>query len=551
VRFNPCLGVSTDNAPLKPRRLRTNSILQKNKVIHHLFDRSPIETLAFGSVCVLVLAWCVASLWFPFGWDHGIMASVGDVIVRGGMPYQDAWDMKGPLAYCVFALAQWIFGQHMWAIRLLDVLLLLIACATLTRMMARITSLRAGLWTSAAFALSYASLTWFYVSQPDGWVALFMVIGVGLFITTSNTIKFYALGACGLLIGCCALIKPIYSAFVLVPVVFVLSAQQPVSRRVSAAAIVGVNAIIPPLLAFVWFAYRGALDSLIEVHLAYAASSYSGISSLRPGTVVQQIFDYLWTGGPELPSGKVAVVLPAIAFGAYSLWRESRQLALTFATWLGIALFCVALQGRYWTYHWIPTFPPFAVLGAFGLCKLVSSGSDRTTSARVFALIAAALFLTQVMVTPVLDVKEWLLFISGSKTHTEYYEDFKEWEYVAGDNMAAARYIRDRSSDSDGVAVWGNDATVRFLSGRPDPTRFVYAMPLTQEASGSFRATYRREYISDLSEKPPLYLVVGLPYASTDKAAMLDGFPELLEFLQDQYQLERQIGFLDLYRRIE
>lgn len=480
------------------------------------------------------------------------MASVGDAIVRGGMPYQDAWDMKGPLAFYIFALAQWIFGKHMWGIRVLDVLLLFISCAMLVRILARITSLKAGLWASMAFALLYASLTWFFVSQPDGWVALLMVLSVGFLISKSNTIKFRSLGACGFLIGCCALIKPIFLAFIFVPFVFILFARQPLRHRVLAAAVVGMFAIVPPLLAILWFAYRGALDSLIEVHLAYTSSSYSAISLLSPNSVVQmvqKIFDYLWTGADELPKGKFAVILPAIVFGAYKLWNESRQLGMTFATWLGIALFCVALQGRYWTYHWIPTFPPFVVLGTFGLWKLANSRLDRSASPHVFALIAAALFLIQVMGSPALDVKEWLLFMSGSKTYSEYYRGFKEWEYVAGDNMEAARYIRDRSSDSDGVTVFGNDATVRFLSGRPDPTRFVFAMPLTRD--GSFRGTYRGEYLSDLSKKPPLYFVVGLPYASTDKAAVLNDFFELLEFLQNHYRLERQIGFLDLYRRVE
>src|SRR5438876_410689 len=41
----------------------------------------------------------VTSLTLPFGWDHGIMASVGSSYVHGKLPYVDSWDMKGPVSY--------------------------------------------------------------------------------------------------------------------------------------------------------------------------------------------------------------------------------------------------------------------------------------------------------------------------------------------------------------------------------------------------------------------------------------------------------------------
>ena len=101
---------------------------------------------------------------------------MGDAIVRGGMPYRDAWDIKGPLAYYGFALAQFLFGRHMWSIRILDLGLLFVGMAALTAMVARFTLPRRGYWAASVFALWIGSLTWFYTVQPDTWAAVLIIL---------------------------------------------------------------------------------------------------------------------------------------------------------------------------------------------------------------------------------------------------------------------------------------------------------------------------------------------------------------------------------------
>ena len=65
------------------------------------------RALALG----LVAVWAVASLGWPFGLDQGIFAWVGDTVLRGGWPYRDAWEIKGPatLGHETFALQ---VGNH-------------------------------------------------------------------------------------------------------------------------------------------------------------------------------------------------------------------------------------------------------------------------------------------------------------------------------------------------------------------------------------------------------------------------------------------------------
>src|SRR5260221_7249129 len=109
-----------------------------------------MRVLAWGSVAVAAV-WVVMSMTYPFGWDQGLFAWVGGVIVHGGMPYRDAWDFKGPLVYYTYALAQAVFGVHLWSIRILDAALLIAATRSLLNTATALTDAATGRWSAIVF----------------------------------------------------------------------------------------------------------------------------------------------------------------------------------------------------------------------------------------------------------------------------------------------------------------------------------------------------------------------------------------------------------------
>jgi hypothetical protein len=275
------------------------------------------------------------------------------------MPYRDAWEIKGPLPQYSFAMAQWLFGRHMWSIRVLDLPVLIAGAAALGSIVARLASPVRGWWAAIVFTLWIGSLTWFHTVQPDTWASILVTFAALLLVARKPAPGQLMLS--GLMVGLSALVKPLYIAFLALPLAHIAEqrwAQQERGNGMSAAAVIGMG-LIPPSLAAAWFAGQGALGALVDVHLLYAVRVYSADGS--PGMVAAGKSVLKFFGG-----GAVVWALPAIAVGVYALWRRSHFGFFVIMTWLAVALACVAAQRKFYKYHWVLAFPPLTALGAIG-----------------------------------------------------------------------------------------------------------------------------------------------------------------------------------------
>jgi hypothetical protein len=503
--------------------------------------------LLFACAASLTLAWCVASFWFPFGWDQGMFASMGDVIMRGGMPYRDGWEMRGPLPYYVFALAQWLFGRHMWSIRILDLTLFIAGMAAFAFIVARLTSPKGGYWAAITLTIWLSSLTWFHMVEPDNLAAIFIVFAAAALVGKRPSLAQLLFSS--IMIGCAGLIKPLFLSFVAMPIVLILEQHRSDKAWLKRTGFVLGMVLVPPLLALAWFAYRGALGDLIDVHILYTLQVYSSVDSPGIRKDISNIMRFFLTG-------PVSFALPAIVVGSHSLWRDSRNSGLLVLTWAVIALMCVTAQGKFYVYQWIPLFPPLVILAAFGFDRLLSVPFDKNAqgpngSLRLLSrvvLLLTAFGVLQMATVSASDVVEVLALASGRISNDQYYASFKAGRFVAGDDMEAARYIQAKTTPTDGLAVFGNNALINFLSGRANPTRFIAGGALTVESANVIRAAYRREYINGLQKTLPVYIVVGVPFGALTKEQAVHGFPEFETLLHECYTLETQIGYLDLYR---
>ncbi len=89
-------------------------------VVPRLTVRDPDAGLRVASWFVVAFA-CLQILTFSFGRDQGIYALVGEGPAHGQLPYRDLWDFKPPGIFFIYGLAQGLLGKSMLAPRLLEV----------------------------------------------------------------------------------------------------------------------------------------------------------------------------------------------------------------------------------------------------------------------------------------------------------------------------------------------------------------------------------------------------------------------------------------------
>jgi len=478
----------------------------------------------------------VTSFALPFGWDQGMMASVGNSYIHGKLPYVDSWDMKGPLSYLPYALAHVLFGPTRWGIRIFDVLVAALTSFTFYRGIRRLTAWRIGAW--AAFALYYwiAAAGWFFTAAPDPWIGSLCVMAIVPLLPPNEALCRRRLALSGLLVGCAGLIKPPYLLAGIALLLSIMLAQGLTRwQRAGLALALAVGAAAPLMLACEYFAWRGGLSQAIEVHILYPFSTYAALST---GTNALQGFAAFFA------RPTVALLVPFAALGVWALRRQP-QVLWPVLSWLAVMVFVVALQGKYFFQHWLPVYAPLLLLGALGAHRLASVKGDAPL---IVTSGAALIFTAQVCAPPFYDAAKSMYYLGVKHAPDSYYASFQFQNYNAEDERAAARYIKAHTNSNDGVFVWGNDATVRYLADRPNPSRFTFEMPLSLQ--GPYRKRYRAEAMGELRARPPTYFVAGVNWWAGDtKAQSLAKFPEMAAFLKYGYSREQSFGVVDLYRR--
>ncbi len=485
-----------------------------------------MRLIALGAWGVAAV-WVVMSLTYPFGWDQGLFAWVGGVIVQGGLPYRDAWDFKGPLVYYVYALAQALFGIHLWSIRILDALLLMAATRAIWQAASALTDGATAGWTALIFVLWYASHSFWHTAQPDGWAAMLLIISLGPLFRSPGAAGTGQLIATGLAIGSATLYKPLYAAFVLLPVLHVLLTTR--RGRIAAVAAIAGGWLLPIVTTAAWFAAHDSLGELVAVHLRYAAAYVS----LSPENPLRGLVEYL------LSSRVIAVALPLVLYGGVVLWRtERRPATILLTTWSALVVAFVVFQNRFYAYHWLPILPAAALLGAVGLHVLAQRQ-------RTLAGIICTVILTHALAPVVLEEVRFAAWRAGLIDRSAYYDGYGE----PGDDRRAVWWLRERGPGP--VFIFGWHSSVAWLSERPTVSRFGYSLPLMMGEGLPRRSQYRAEALAALAARPPRYIITGTQSEQImgERLGVAD-FPELAELIERSYRPAAHLGRITIHEHV-
>ncbi|MBM4364379.1 MAG: hypothetical protein FJ104_17000, partial [Deltaproteobacteria bacterium] len=222
----------------------------------------------------------------------------------------------------------------------------------------------------------------------------------------------------------------------------------------------------------------------------------------------------------------------------------------------------IALQAKFFQYHYGATLPLLSLVAGLGLAKLARLAGSRGTVALVgLGAVVTALAASRVALrhNPGTFWERsaarlaYVLFRQGTREELDA-RLYHVVDYDLDVDRRAAREIARLTAPGESIHVWGFEPVIYWFSGRRPASRFVYDVP--QRARWE-RERARRELLGDLLASPPRVLAVqhGDVFSfvtgdSLDSAGELEGFPELAALLAGEYELASVVEDLDLYLRV-
>ena len=487
----------------------------------------------------------------PFGRDQGIHATIAYALDEGLVTYRDVYNIKPPLTTAMHWISQQLFGHSMTAIRTLDLIVTaLTACALVEIGRTLKKGAAFAFLAPIAFVTMYYSYGFWSHAQTDGWAGFLVVFAFWSMLAAwqrpAGVPRVSLMFLSGVLLGLAFGLKYTIGAtggLVFAPLIArALGATDARFRLTDLVAnVLGGLAVLTAI--FGTMALAGALAPFLEIQSFIRG--YVGYVSQSPPDFLDEIF----LPGQSSPHLEVLIGVMAIA-ALLEAYRSRRPLGVVAGLiWYAAAWLSGSIQGKGFSYHYLPLLPAHAFmigLGAEALLARVSAGSIRRM---VIAVLAAAIYL------PSIAAQNGVLAAKLAQTpdpRASYYATFRaSSDFDLNGTLAFAETIRARRAPEDKLFVWGYETMLYFLAESPPYYRYAYNWPFMVSY---YDGRYTDDLLARLRSDPPAQFVVQkedatpwVTYRAESSDQMLHEYPALETFLRDNYHLATSTPRFDRY----
>ncbi|MCB9597550.1 MAG: hypothetical protein H6719_32830 [Sandaracinaceae bacterium] len=496
---------------------------------------------ALGALGAVVYA--LPSLDYPFGMDQPLHWYIGRRWLEGELPYVSGISTKPPGVFAIHALSVLVMGDHQYAVRVVDLVFVLLAGLVIGTFRARRAGVsgaedavprRPGEIGAACLtvsALAYTFFDWNALGHPDLWQGVAM-LGVGWVVVRApggvlTPRRAFVAGA----VACLAVtLKHVAFvpglAFGGVVVGLALRRRRPREALVAGAAFTGGVAAVLALVLLP-FVFGGALDAfwevMVELILSYADAG------ARAGSTPDAWLTYAHGLLPTLVGFGVALGGLAIARARSEPTEPAAGLAVVLT--MTCAITSVVMQGRAslssFEYHWLALIPALGLGIAYGLRQL----APRLVAiqlAVVLALGAAAFTAEPPWLTASIHSYrgEWAAYLDverGELSEAErraYYFGHQPLVDSYPRQARVARQLRSWARPGDTMCVDGYFGALHILTSMRCPHRFVVP-PFAMEGA---LPRWTDEYERAMRDHPPTFFVTTRRRTETIAARESQGF---------------------------
>lgn len=474
--------------------------------------------LAFGAAGV-AFGW--ESLTFPFGRDQGLYFYVGRGWLHGAMPYRDLLDQKTPGIYVLNAIAIALFGENMWGVRVLDLLVVVltgIVAASFTAAPGErpLRGVRGGCIAMTSL-LYFGYFNFWDTAQCE--LGYSMLGLASIWAARSAAVRSRAEVTAGLLASLAVIMKPpaVWLGFA----AFVVCLSRVRWREEGGRARAAITTVrftasflLPLLLLILYFGVHHALWAMADVVIGanrYYVTHESSIHSLRDVWEATLTYYRIYN-----PLGSVLLVggLVATFIHHRSNDRDLRNRYLFCFLLCALGFAAVLMQKKFYTYHWgVVIGPAVALTGclAADISRSLPAAHERRTVG--ISAVALVLFLWRASDG---GYQNWyvendaaLSWLSGRIDREAFTRHFDlPWlDYRYHDDERVGLWLRAHSKPSDLVAVRGFEPAIYAVAQRECPGRFFWTTFLTSPVRAYRREEWLAEDDAAFARTPPRYIV--------------------------------------------
>ncbi|MEK7701564.1 MAG: glycosyltransferase family 39 protein [candidate division NC10 bacterium] len=451
-------------------------------------------------LCLLTLIVLVTAgirlrlLELPLDRDEGEYAYFGQLLLQGIPPYATAYNFKMPGIYGIYAVMLAIFGQTPTGIHL-GLLVVNAATIVLVFLVAvRLFTATAGVAASAAFAaLSLSPRLFSPTGHAEHFVLPLALAGLLALLRAIESRRPLALFCSGALFGAALLVKQSGGAFALFAVLYVAArAPGDVRRRLRLSATVAAGALAPLATLCLLMALTGTFATFWFWTFTYAFAYATAVPLAKGGANLAGAL------GSILPTSYLAAGLAALGLSAL-VWDERARSKRAVVGLLCACSFLAVSAGLYFrNQYFVLLLPALALLAGIA----VDSMTRLLSSVRAPVLrYGAAIALAAVPPLHLVYLERAILFEGTSHQIVRALYGRNPFP----ESVDVARYIRERTSREDRIAVVGSEPQIYFYADRQAATGYIYTYALMEPHP--YAAAMQRQMIGQIEAANPRYVV--------------------------------------------
>jgi Dolichyl-phosphate-mannose-protein mannosyltransferase len=482
---------------------------------------------AWWPAAIVVLIIAAASLIryrlvdLPLERDEGEYAYLGQLILRGEVPYQAAANMKLPGIYYAYAAVLWLFGESAAGIRRGLMVVNGAAIGLVFVLGRRLLDVPAALMAAASYAvLSLSVAVLGFTANSEHFVLVPVLLGaVRLADTRPGARRPLAVLATGVCFGLGFVTKQHAVAFLLFGGLFLLS-----GRRTRDALLFTVGALVPYGITCALMGYAGAFEPFWFWTVTYAREYVSfiplavGLAEL--GLVLRRLVD------------SSATLWGLAAAGLGTLWwtvpsPTTRRFLLLFTACSALA---VTPGLRFFEHYFMFVAPAASLLAGAAIGTI-----PRFASGAVAALVAVAALISCLWQDRAILFELPPLAVARAAFGENPFPEIVE----------IARWLQERTDPNERIGVIGSEPQLYFYANRRSATGAMYLYPLMEPQP--FALAMQETMIAEFERAQPRYLVV--VNVSTSWSRRPDSHPRLQQWaeatINDQYDM---VGLAEIRR---